>query len=292
MASGDLELVQRPNNTVETKITSYDQVSSGLSAGVALFGLMAGMLVLIWVCSLTPERFVIPPIPIPSGETSNPEGVAEDIEPPGDEENPEIQEPALAEALVALDIMSTVQANEDTVSGNAPQMGKGSGLGDRREKGFGGGTGPKSSPWDKWEIRYSLSSMQSYAQQLDGLKVQLGAAIRKGDSIIYCTNVSAGKANVTEGRKAIERRLFFVHSIPRLRAWDKQLLRTAGVSDVGQRVAVQFYPQSIITQMLTDEATEVQRKGREMAHVKKTIFEVEGSSGNYSMKLKSVQFNQ
>jgi len=129
MASGDLELVQRPNNTVETKISSYDQVSSGLSAGVALFGLMAGMLILIWVCSLTPERFIIPPIPIPSGETSNPEGVAEDIEPPGDEENPEIQEPALAEALVALDIMSTVQANEDTVSGNAPKMGKGSGLG-------------------------------------------------------------------------------------------------------------------------------------------------------------------
>lgn len=280
------ELVQRPVISVETEVSQYERVSGGLTAGVIILGLLAGVMFFLWYSLLKTDRVVVTAIPALAGETSNPEGVAEDIEEPGVEEFPEVQEPMLAEALEAVDVASTVRAN-DSVAGDAPFMGSGKGLGDSREKGFGTGGDDTSQPWTRWEINFEVTSMAEYAQQLDFFKIELGGAEKRGDTISYVTNLS-GAMNKRDGLKRTERRIFFQQSKRVLRNWDLRLLQKAGV--VGEIMPVQFYPPEMIQQIYTLEATKVQNDGREIPHVKKTTFSITGSGGNYQFNLDKIEY--
>ncbi len=282
------DLVQRPVISVDTEVSQYERVSSGLSAGVIIVGLLAGVMFFIWYSMLKNDRVVVTPIPALAGETSNPEGVAEDIEEPGVEEFPEVAEPMLAEALEAVDVASTVRAN-DSVAGNAPFMGTGKGLGDSREKGFGTGGNDRNEPWKRWEIDFKVTSIPEYAKQLDHFKIELGGAEKKGDSVVYCLNVSSSPM-LRQGLKRSEKRIYFQHSKPILRKWDLQILQKAGLQDSADRTPIQFYPAEIIQQMYALEAAQLQQDGRTVPQIKKTYFAVEATGGSYQFVLKEMKY--
>lgn len=283
------ELVQRPVISVDTEVSQYERVSGGLSAGVIIVGLLAGVMFFLWYSLLKTDRVVVTAIPALAGETANPEGVAEDVEEPGVEEFPEVAEPMLAEALEAVDVASTVRAN-DSVAGDAPFMGTGKGLGDSREKGFGNGGTDKSEPWKRWEINFSVTSIAEYAAQLDHFKVELGGAQKRGDGITYVNNLAGGNMTKREGLKRTEKRIYFQQAKRQLRNWDLTLLQRAGVQDIDNRTPVQFFPGDMINQIFSMEAQKVQADGRKLEQVKKTVFNIEGTPGNYEFVLGKIEY--
>jgi hypothetical protein len=286
--SEQVELVARPLIRVETKVSQYERVSGGLAAGVIIMGLLAAVMFFIWYSMLKQARSIPDSFVAFAGENMNPEGVAEDVEEPGVEEFPEVQEPQLAEALESVDVISTVRAN-DSVGGDATQMGTGKGLGDRRSKGIGGGGDAVNKPWERWQILYSVSTMGEYAQQLDFFKIELGGAERVGDNIVYLTNVS-GTPNVKAGAKRLEQRMYFSHTIPQLRNWDINLLRAANVANAAERIPVQFYPTDIINRLGQLESEQIQRDNKRIEDIKSTVFNVVGNPGNYRFELSKITY--
>lgn len=284
----EVELVQRPVIQVDTEVSQYERVSGGLTSGVIILGLVAIVVFAIWYSLLESDRVVVTAIPALAGETSNPEGVAEDIEEPGVEEFPEVQEPMLAEALEAVDVASTVRAN-DSVAGDAPFMGKGKGLGDSREQGFGNGGTDKSEPWKRWEINFKVTTLADYKQQLDDLGIQLGGAEKRGDTVVYVSNFT-GNMQRSDGLKRSEKRIFFQHTKRQLRNWDLSILQEAGVQDAADRMPVQFYPNELINKIYSLEATRMQADGREAVQIKKTKFNIVGSAGNYDIAIDTIEY--
>lgn len=284
------ELVQRPVIRVQTVVSNYEQVSGGLTAGVIITGLLAGVLFLLWYSLLKVDRMVPTAIdPAFAGETSNPEGVAEDIEEPGVEEFPEVQEPQLAEALESVDVASTVRAN-DSVGGDAPAMGTGSGLGDKRAQGIGTGGTDKNEPWKRWELRYKVSTLTEYAKQLDFFKIELAGVQKVGDNIAYLTNIAAASPKVRSGSRKTEKRIYFSHTIAQLRKWDLNLLQKANVTNLGDRLPMQFYPADVIQQLYSLENAQLTKDNRKVPDIKRTVFNVEGSEGNYRFVLEKITY--
>lgn len=286
--SEQVELVPRPVIRVETRVSQYERVSGGLASGVIIMGLLAAVMFFIWYSLLKTNRTIADVVPAFAGETMNPEGIAEDVEEPGVEEFPEVQEPQLAEALEAVDVLSTVRAN-DSVSGDAPAMGTGKGLGDRRSQGIGTGGTDKNEPWKRWQIMYKVNTMGEYAKQLDFFKIELAGAERTGDNIVYLTNVS-GTAAVRAGSKQLEKRIYFSHTIPTLRNWDLNLMRNANVANVGDRIPLQFYSAEIIALLYRLENEQLQEDNRKIPDIKNTIFNVEGTPGNYRFVLDKITY--
>lgn len=286
--SEPIELVRRPVIRMETRVSQYEKVSGGLAAGVIIMGFLAAIMTFLWYSLLKTHRSIPDSFVAFAGETMNPEGVAEDVEEPGVEEFPEVQEPQLAEALESVDVVSTVRAN-DSVAGDAAQMGTGKGLGDSRSKGIGGGGSDVNEPWKRWQIIYSVNTMAEYAQQLDYFKIELAGAERVGDNIVYLTDLSKTPV-IRAGYKRLEKRIYFSHSIPQFRNWDLNLLRNANVANAADRIPLQFYPVDVINQMYRLETERLQRDGREIRNIQSTVFNVVGTPGNYRFELSNVVY--
>jgi hypothetical protein len=286
--SEQLELVARPVIRVETRVSQYERVSGGLASGVIIMGILAAILFLLWYSMLKTQRSIPDSFAAFAGESMNPEGIAEDVEEPGVEEFPEVQEPQLAEALESVDVISTVRAN-DSVSGDAAQMGTGKGLGDRRSKGIGNGGTDVNEPWKRWQILYSVNTMSDYAQQLDFFKIELAGSERVGENIVYVTSVS-GTPAIRGGLKRQEKRMYFSHAIPQLRNWDLNLLQTANVANARERIPLQFYPVEIINRLYQLETERIRQDGKEIRHIKNTIFNVVGTPGNYRFELTNIVY--
>ena len=286
--SEQLELVARPVIRVETRVSQYERVSGGLASGVIIMGILAAILFFLWYSMLKTQRSIPDSFAAFAGESMNPEGIAEDVEEPGVEEFPEVQEPQLAEALESVDVISTVRAN-DSVSGDAAQMGTGKGLGDRRSKGIGNGGTDVNEPWKRWQILYSVNTMSDYAQQLDFFKIELAGSERVGENIVYVTSVS-GTPAIRGGLKRQEKRMYFSHAIPQLRNWDLNLLQNANVANARERIPLQFYPVEIINRLYQLETERIRQDGKEIRHIKNTIFNVVGTPGNYRFELTNIVY--
>ncbi|MEZ6106309.1 MAG: hypothetical protein R3B96_09390 [Pirellulaceae bacterium] len=166
-------MVKRPKYTEETAISFYDQVSGLISAGVFFLAFIVAVLFLLWLSVMASRARINTAVEVVGpelGEDEKPEGEADDIEEPGSE-FPEVETPQLADALEALSsAVSNIAASDREVDGSAEAMGAGRGLGSRDGGGVGnGGRGP----WERWEIRYTTASRDAYAQQLDGLGIEL-----------------------------------------------------------------------------------------------------------------------
>lgn len=122
-------LIKRPVDSVESKTSAYDRLSSGLTAMILLVGFLVTVLFIIWFTSVFKfERNVAPPfVPATIGDDGNdkPEGFEDDELDPGVEDFAEVETPQLAEALEAVsNAVSTIRANSEHVSGDAAVMGR------------------------------------------------------------------------------------------------------------------------------------------------------------------------
>ena len=145
MSTAAIRRERRENYRLE--VSSYDRASSLLVSMLVMAGVtFIALLIIFFARAFVSEPVPIPLTPLEPGD--RPEeaamGVAQDIEPPGVEDAPELTEPSLMDTLNAL--TSTQSSKVAMLSDQAldanKTVGKGSGLGDSRKAG--GGTGGPS----------------------------------------------------------------------------------------------------------------------------------------------------
>jgi hypothetical protein len=130
--------------------------------------------------------------------------------------------------------------------------------------------------WGRWEIKFSLTDMNIYAQQRDFFRVELGVAGGGSDVIDYCSSFSAARPKRRVGMPKDEKRLFFLYKSGSLREADRTLAAKAGI-EVSDRVVLQFYQSDMYRQLLI---LENERMGkRRISEVLKTTFGLRGTPG-------------
>lgn len=278
----------------KTAVSKYDLVSGFLIAAVTLVGFITGLLFLLvllnmeWDKKPEPELFVFEDLE----GFENPEGVAEDFEEPGVEELADVEEPQLADALeMVTDAVSTTRAAIEAVDGTAAQMGTGKGLGDRRQSGPGGGGGGGGNPAEHWVVKYSTSSKEAYAAQLDYFKIEVGSLSKETSLIEYAYNVSAAKPSYRKGTRSEEKRVFFKkpNNHPVLR-WDKAFLQAVN-AETTNRYIFTFYPPATVKKLYDLEKAALIKEGKQIADVKRTIFSVTAAGGGgFVYRLTSIDF--
>ena len=218
-----------------------------------------------------------------------PDGYEEDVLEPGVEEFPEVEQPQLKDALEAVtDAVSSVKASLEKRDGDAAEMGSGRGLGSR-DGGPGTGSGDVIPEHKRWKIEYESESIELYAKQLDHFNIYLGAFSLNSNDIALVRNVSRGGQVEMSDRKRQSKTLRFEHQKPRMRRWDQNMCKAAGV-DLSGRRTVQFYPMETRITLRTVEQQHLTSIGRSLNEVRRTIFKVEAVGGGFEYKVRDMLF--
>lgn len=259
------------------KVSNYDTVASLLVAALVMVSGAVLLLFLIWLTTVL--VWTKPSIPVEfieyEGRGDHAEGFEFDPEPPGLEDLPEVAEPTLQTSLEAVtDVLSSQAAAFDPTSTNVGVMGKGGGMGDRRQPGPLGEGRQVVPPWERWEVRFTSSSINEYRKQLDFFNIEL-AAFGGAPQIDYCFNVAKTPPETrkeTDPKK--EKRVRFTWKEGVLKQYDQQILSQAGIATRG-RVICQFYPQEMYDELHRLEF----QSGREPEEWLRTVFGVRKQSG-------------
>ncbi len=166
--------------TYQLDVSSYDRAASLLIALLVLVGVFVLGLVIVYFASRVFQSFIPAEIVTAEivGRGDAAIGFEDDIEPPGEEEAPELMEPEITEMLNVLADVSTnlARLNDNAITGSNIAT-KGSGRGDKRRAGpRGDGIDERVPREERWKINYTNSQgIDAYARQLDYFGIELGA---------------------------------------------------------------------------------------------------------------------
>ncbi len=284
----------RPQLTVETGVSRYDMFNGALIASIALFGFLASILFLVWVTTQFDFSRKLEPPPYQSeyGD-EKPEGFEDDVLEPGVEEFPEIDIPALPDALEAVtDAVSSVSAALEVIDGDSPVVGKGSGAGSI-DGGTGNGDADVVPEHKRWKIEYASEDISDYAKQLSHFGIDIGAVSIDANDIMRIQD-PGGKLNTVATSREKEnkaRSLFFAHTQKKLQRWDARLVKRAGVELAGKDI-VQFYPDPTRGLLRAAESEYLLANDRELGDVGKTFFKIVSTGSGYTFEVSSMQFRR
>ncbi len=277
----------KPLDKIQSKTSAYDRLSAWLTALILLVGFVVTALFLVWFTSVFKfERNIAPPFEQSTiGDDGNdkPEGFEDDELDPGVEDFAEVETPQLAEALEAVsNAVSTIRANSEHVSGDAAVMGKGGGYGSR--EGGPSGTGKGIPDYKRWKIVYEVDNKDTYKRQLDYFNIQIGVVEPVGEVISRISNVSKGVNVQRTTREQEAKSLRFSHAKLRMKKWDQEISRKAGV-DTNGALMVQFYPQDTRLAIAKAEDEYLKGVGRELKEVLRTNIKVEDDGGGFKFTI-------
>src|SRR3954462_12743182 len=288
----------------QLRVSSYDRVSSWLVALLIISCVTVGALTLrYFTMKLILANISVPITPIATGGGGTggevgTEGGSE-LDAPGVEAPPAVKEPQTQDTLSAVasavSSRTAILADEQIDVGVQPTAGTGTGdhrtpgFGGGRGGGIGGGIGSGSGPGrntgpgePRREIRFEPANVKEYGQWLDFFHIELGV-LGQDNKVYYVYNLSQDKPDVRVGDPKLEQRLYMNPTDSQFAALDRQLATKAGVADKG-RIILQFYPLEAQT---TLEGLEKQRAGaRTREQIRSTVFRVthRGSSFEFSVE--------
>jgi hypothetical protein len=267
----------RPGTSYTLAVSWYDRIASLLVALLTLVGGTVLGLVIIYFTARIFARQKAVPVTLAS-VASAPEGavlgLSRDLEPPGQEELPDLMEPQLQETLTAVSnaISSKIALLDDRAFEAEVMAGRGSGAGDSRQPGVGGdGAREKVPRAERWEVRFQVPSLTTYARQLDYFGIEL-ASVGRDNKVHYAYQLAKDKPERKTGPPEAERRMYMTWRSGVLMDFDRQLLVKAGVPVTG-RITLQFYPAET-EQMLAGLEREYAGE-RDVNEIRKTIFGVQ-----------------
>lgn len=273
---------RRPSVFENLQVSNAERAEGAVLAMVTLASLAVLVLFAIWLTAArAPYRGQISVAAWNASDDGavDPGALAADLEPPGLDELPELFQPKLQLTLEAViqEVSSQAGAFEPSsvdLAGHGMPGGVGS---DPRQQ------GPPSSssdqavpPWERWEIRFTSSSLSEYRRQLDFFGIEL-AAFGGSSHVDYAYNLTQprpSRRQLDDPRQ--ERRVRFTWKHGTLREFDLQLLQAAGIPTDG-RVVCQFYPPEMEEQLTALEA----QSGRPPDQWRKTVFGVRRTSAGY-----------
>ncbi|MEM9185504.1 MAG: hypothetical protein AAGB00_03300 [Planctomycetota bacterium] len=260
-------------------VNSYDRASSLLVALLVMVAVtVSALLIIFFARGFVDEK--LPPFILPGENTDLPNeavmGIAEDIEPPGVEDAPELTEPSLMDTLNALTsaVSSKVAIMADPPIDASDRVGKGSGLGDKRKSGGGGG------PAISRELVYEFSDAAAYARWYDSYGIELGVLDASGVNAYYASNLGDSKPTVRQGKRMEEKRYAFPASAGPLYQFDVRFAQKAGIAKYG-KILYQFFPNEVYRILLGREEAEAKKAGKRVDEIKRTVFRVEQRGSNF-----------
>jgi len=280
---------------VELGVSRYDQVSGLLLAVLIVFGVITGLMFLVWLSSRIDWKTPAPAVQVLQdvggggrGDSVAP-GEQQDFEEPIVEDLPNEQPPVEGslESIAAI-VTETPELTLEDLSGGQGR-GDGSGMGDGRGVGPGGpGTSDGVPAWERWEVQMAATDLETYARQLDFFGVELGVAGGGDPNVTYISKFSAPKPTVRTGDPRNEKRLRFLHRSGQLREADRILAKKAGVDPQG-KVVFQFYTPETYQALLALENAKM--GSRRIAEVRKTVFGVREVNGRYEFYILSQHYS-
>jgi hypothetical protein len=288
-----MSIIQRPVDRVQSRTSAYDRLSAALVALIMLIGFLVATLFLIWLTTVFhfDNKVAVPFNQENPGDDGNdkPEGFEDDELDPGVEDFPDIETPALAEALEAVtNAVSSIQANSEHVSGDSAVMGKGGGYGSR--EGGKAGSGEGIPDYKRWKINYEVDDISEYRELLDAFGIEIGVVALSPQDIWRISDVS-GRVNVTPSNRDNEAKtLQFSHVKPRLKRWDIQIAKAAGAPADSSVAMVQFYPQATRSLIASIENDFLVSSNRELKDVRRTNIKVEQDGGEFKFTVLNCEY--
>lgn len=269
------------------KVNSYDRVASLLVSLLIMVGVTVAALLIIYFAGRLLDRTKsreVTPVPSPSSDAAL--GLAEDPEPPGLEDAPDLLDPQLQDTLNTLteSVNASAALLSDEVIDNANQVGKGSGLGDRRAGGT-GGDGPGGDGPGRL-IKYKPTSQAEYVACLDQLKVELAVISLRENKIYYAWNFSKAKPDTRVGDPP-DHRFKVTNEGSVLYNLDRQLAEKAGIWRPGG-LLYHFYPPE--SQQLVFQAEQQKAGNRTLDQIKLTVLRLQREGNEFKFTVESQEY--
>jgi len=288
------KLTRIKSDVTQIGTSKYEQASAMLSSLLLLLAMMTIVMFIVWLSATIIWDQPVARLTLEDvgggGRGDNMQGGDKDLEEPNPEEVPEVVEVKVDQTLDSItSIVSTEVVALDAIGGETSfGRGEGTGTGDGRGKGPGGpGTSDGIPAWERWEIKFTANDINTYSNQLDFFKVELGVAGGGIEDVDYCSNFQSGTPNRRSAKPKLERRLCFNYKSGELREADRILARKAGI-ETTDRIVFQFYTQEMYTKLLTLE--NIRMGKRRIIEVRKTIFGIRGSRNNWDFYVLDQQY--
>ena len=266
-------------------VNTYDRTASLIVALLVLVGCtVLGMAVVFFTGKFVHTIEPIPVVPVEATSANANQGIAEEPEPPGIEEAPDLSEPQLQDTLETLtnSISDRQVLLSDEMLEAEKEAGKGKGLGDARMAGEGGGGVVERVPrWQRWKIRFQPESAAEFARWLDYHKIEIGV-LGRDNQVHYASEFSGSSPKVKVGDPLEESRGYTSAADGPMPALTMNLARKADVARFGP-VVVLFYPfevESLLWIMERDYS-----KARDVNSIRETVFTVERNLKEYEFKI-------
>jgi len=272
----------------QLSVNAYDRAATLIIALLVIIGVAVGSLSIIFFANkftstIEPIAFV----PVEASSASANQGLAEEPEPPGAEDAPELVEPQLQDTLDALSTMSLDQAlfAEEAVDA-AEQAGKGEGLGDSRQAGPGGeGVVERVPRWERWKIRFEPKSAADFTEWLDYFGIRVGV-LGRDNKVHVAWDFSKGPK--TESVEPADYNTWG-QTVPAdgpMPGLTKDAARKAQILDRGP-IALLFYPKEVEDRLWLLEQS--QNKLKDPNKVRETVFTVVRDGSGYKFEVISMK---
>jgi hypothetical protein len=266
-------------------VSAYDRTATLLITLLILVGCAVLALVIVFFASkLITTVEPIPVVPVEATSPNANQGFAEEPDPPGAEDAPELSEPAVEEMLESLEFAANAEEvllSDESIEA-AEEAGKGKGLGDARMAGPGGeGVIERVPRWERWKIRFEPDSAGEFARWLDYYKIEVGV-LGRDNLVHYGFNFSQGKPQTREGEPIKETRGYTSAADGPMPSLTEQLARKAGLAQHGNIVLL-FYPFEVESVLWTMENK--YSDGRDVNTIRETVFTVKRDGGNFIFEI-------
>ena len=266
-------------------VNSYDRTASLIIALLVIVGLtVTGMAVVFFTGKFVRTVEPIPVVPVEASSPNANQGIAQEPDPPGVEDAPELSEPQLQETL---ETIANSISDEVLLSDEVKDAGKGKGKGDSRMAGQGGdGVVERVPRWQRWKIRFEPSSQQEFAQWLDYHKIELGV-LGRDNLVHYAGNLSSGSPKIYEQDPKKETRGYTSAADGPMPRITNDLARKADIARHGS-VVLLFYPFDVESIMW-----DMERKysgGRDANDFRETVFAVVRQGSRFTFEVISQSY--
>lgn len=274
-------------------VNAYDRTATLLVALLIMVGAgVSGLLVVFFATRQYPTIEPIPVVPVEATSPNANQGLAEEPDPPGAEDAPDLTEPQLQDTLDALTAaasMNEVLLSDEMLDAEK-EAGKGKGLGDSRMPGTGGdGVVERVPRWQRWKIRFEPESTAAFQAWLDQFGIRLGVFGR--DNLVHLAYDFQKGIKVTSGTS--KEYTTWGYTVPAdgpMPTLAAQLARKADIARKGPIVLL-FYPFEVEAVLYTIEKEYAQKQGVvDVNKLRSTIFTVFKQDGRYKFQVLSQKY--
>jgi hypothetical protein len=273
MPATSAKTISAANN--QLTVNAYDRTATFIIASLIVVGSLVLCLTLVFFARRD-KVIMVPPVAVIPREATSPnanQGYADEPEPPGVEDAPELSDPGLETTMEALAFASSSEqvllSDEAIQAGH--ETGQGSGLGDARMAGPGGdGVVERVPRWERWKIRFEPDSEGEFARWLDYHKVEV-AVLGRDNLVHYAFNLSQDPPQTRSAEPIKETRGYTSAADGPMPTLTEDLARKAGIAELGSIVLL-FYPFEVESVLWTMENQ--YSKGRNVNTIRETVFTV------------------